>query len=82
MCSGVAVRLEQKGRLYSLSGNLMMGTSTGGKRAAYLIGGGGWYRFDGPEIFRMITSPFTQDSRMLEWFLTRQPRRPQCLSPR
>ena len=22
----------------------MMGTSTGGKRGAYLIGGGGWYR--------------------------------------
>ena len=33
-----------KGRLYSLSGNLMVGTSAGGKKGAYLIGGGGWYR--------------------------------------
>jgi hypothetical protein len=33
-----------KGRLYALSGNLMVGTSAGGARGAYLIGGGGWYR--------------------------------------
>lgn len=33
-----------KGRLYALSGNLMVGTSTGGTKGAYLIGGGGWYR--------------------------------------
>lgn len=33
-----------KGRLYSLSGNLMIGTSTSGAIGAYLIGGGGWYR--------------------------------------
>jgi hypothetical protein len=33
-----------KGRLYSLSGNLMLGTSAGGNKGAYLIGGGGWYR--------------------------------------
>ena len=33
-----------KGRLYSLSGNVMVGTSAGGTKGAYLIGGGGWYR--------------------------------------
>jgi hypothetical protein len=33
-----------KGRLYALTGNLMVGTSIGGKKGAYLIGGGGWYR--------------------------------------
>lgn len=33
-----------KGRLYALNGNLMIGTSAGGTRGAYLIGGGGWYR--------------------------------------
>lgn len=33
-----------KGRLYALSGNLMIGTSIGGTKGAYLIGGGGWYR--------------------------------------
>lgn len=32
------------GRLYSLTGNLLIGTSIGGHRNAYLIGGGGWYR--------------------------------------
>jgi hypothetical protein len=33
-----------KGRLYSLTGNLMIGSSIGGRKNAYLIGGGGWYR--------------------------------------
>jgi hypothetical protein len=33
-----------KGRLYALSGNLMAGTSIGGRWSAYGIGGGGWYR--------------------------------------
>jgi len=33
-----------KGRLYSLTGNLILGTSIGGNKIAYLIGGGGWYR--------------------------------------
>ncbi|HXW93558.1 MAG TPA: hypothetical protein VEK33_23615 [Terriglobales bacterium] len=33
-----------KGRLYSLSGNLILGTTIGGSKTAYLIGGGGWYR--------------------------------------
>ena len=33
-----------KGRLYALSGNVMIGTSAGGRKGAYLIGGGGWYR--------------------------------------
>ena len=33
-----------KGRLYALTGNLMIGTSIGGTKSAYLIGGGGWYR--------------------------------------
>jgi len=33
-----------KGRLYSLTGNLILGTSLGGGKGAYLIGGGGWYR--------------------------------------
>ena len=35
---------DVKGRLYSLSANLMMGSSIGGSKSAYLIGGGGWYR--------------------------------------
>jgi len=34
---------EVKGRLYSLTGNLIIGTSKGSK-SAYVIGGGGWYR--------------------------------------
>jgi hypothetical protein len=33
-----------KGRLYSLTGNLIVGTSIGAGKSAYLIGGGGWYR--------------------------------------
>ena len=33
-----------KGRLYSLTGNLILGTSIGGSKSVYLIGGGGWYR--------------------------------------
>jgi hypothetical protein len=36
-----------KGRLYSLTGNLIVGSSvggTGGSKGVYLIGGGGWYR--------------------------------------
>ena len=33
-----------KGRLYALTGNLMAGTSIGGKKTIYAIGGGGWYR--------------------------------------
>jgi len=33
-----------KGRLYALSGNLMAGTSIGGGKNVYVIGGGGWYR--------------------------------------
>lgn len=33
-----------KGRLYSLTGNLIFGHSIGGSKNAYLIGGGGWYR--------------------------------------
>jgi len=33
-----------KGRLYSLTGNVILGTSIGGSKNAYLIGGGGWYR--------------------------------------
>ncbi len=33
-----------KGRLYSLTGNLIVGSSLGGSKSAYLIGGGGWYR--------------------------------------
>lgn len=33
-----------KGRLYSLSGNLIIGTTAGGGKSAYLIAGGGWYR--------------------------------------
>jgi hypothetical protein len=32
-----------KGRLYSFTGNIMVGTG-GEKKAVYLIGGGGWYR--------------------------------------
>ena len=35
---------DVKGRLYSLTGNLILGTSIGGSKTAYLIGGGGWYR--------------------------------------
>jgi len=33
-----------KGRLYSLTGNLIVGTSIGGGKNVYAIGGGGWYR--------------------------------------
>ena len=33
-----------KGRLYSLTGNLIVGSSIGSGKNAYLIGGGGWYR--------------------------------------
>lgn len=33
-----------KGRLYSLTSNLIVGTAIGGRKNAYLIGGGGWYR--------------------------------------
>jgi Outer membrane protein beta-barrel domain len=33
-----------KGRLYTLTGNLMAGTSIGGSKTIYAIGGGGWYR--------------------------------------
>ena len=33
-----------KGRLYSLTGNVIVGSSFGGSKGAYLIGGGGWYR--------------------------------------
>jgi hypothetical protein len=35
---------DVKGRFYSLTGNLMIGSSIGGGKTAYLIGGGGWYR--------------------------------------
>jgi hypothetical protein len=37
---------DVKGRLYSISTNLILGTSFGGwgSKTAYLIGGGGWYR--------------------------------------
>jgi hypothetical protein len=33
-----------KGRLYSLTGNVLLGSSIGGRKNAYLIVGGGWYR--------------------------------------
>jgi hypothetical protein len=33
-----------KGRLYSLTANFIIGSSAGGSKGAYLIGGGGWYR--------------------------------------
>jgi len=33
-----------KGRLYALTANLMAGTSIGGGKTVYAIGGGGWYR--------------------------------------
>jgi hypothetical protein len=33
-----------KGRLYALTGNLILGSSIGGSKGAYLIAGGGWYR--------------------------------------
>jgi len=33
-----------KGRFYSLSANLILGTSIGGGKTAYVIGGAGWYR--------------------------------------
>ncbi|HTS07969.1 MAG TPA: hypothetical protein VMP68_20520 [Candidatus Eisenbacteria bacterium] len=33
-----------KGRLYSLTGNVIVGSSIGYGKSAYLIGGGGWYR--------------------------------------
>jgi hypothetical protein len=35
---------DVKGRFYSLTSNLIVGTSIGGHKNAYLIGGGGWYR--------------------------------------
>jgi hypothetical protein len=35
---------DVKGRLYSLTTNLILGTSIGGGKTAYVIGGGGWYR--------------------------------------
>jgi hypothetical protein len=35
---------DVKGRLYSLTGNLIVGSSIGAGKNAYLIGGGGWYR--------------------------------------
>ena len=35
---------EVKGRLYALSGNLIVGASIGGGKHVYLIGGAGWYR--------------------------------------
>jgi len=36
-------RSNAKGRLYSLTGNLMLGSELGLDKSAYLIGGGGWY---------------------------------------
>jgi hypothetical protein len=33
-----------KGRLYSLTGNVIVGSSIGAGKGVYLIGGGGWYR--------------------------------------
>jgi hypothetical protein len=33
-----------KGRLYSLTGNLLLGTSAGRSKSVYVIAGGGWYR--------------------------------------
>ena len=33
-----------KGRLYSLTSNVIVGSSIGGRKNAYLIAGGGWYR--------------------------------------
>jgi len=33
-----------KGRLYSLTGNVIVGSSIGPGKGVYLIGGGGWYR--------------------------------------
>jgi hypothetical protein len=35
---------DVKGRFYSLTGNLLIGTSLGGSKTAYAIGGVGWYR--------------------------------------
>lgn len=35
---------EVKGRLYALTANLIVGSSIGGEKSVYLIGGGGWYR--------------------------------------
>jgi len=35
---------DVKGRLYSLTSNLIIGSSIGKRKNAYLIGGGGWYR--------------------------------------
>ena len=35
---------DVKGRLYSLTSNLIVGSSIGSGKNAYLIGGGGWYR--------------------------------------
>jgi hypothetical protein len=33
-----------KGRFYSLTTNVLIGSGIGGHKTAYLIGGGGWYR--------------------------------------
>src|ERR1700745_3479027 len=33
-----------KGRLYSVTGNLLLGSAVGGSKSAYLIAGGGWYQ--------------------------------------
>jgi hypothetical protein len=35
---------DVKGRLYSLSANLLAGTPIGYGKSAYIVGGGGWYR--------------------------------------
>ena len=35
---------DERGRLYALTGNLIVGSSIGGGKTAYLIGRGGWYR--------------------------------------
>lgn len=35
---------DVKGRLYSLSANLLAGTTIGYGKSAYFVGGGGWYR--------------------------------------
>ena len=35
---------DVKGRFYSLTSNLIVGSSIGARKNAYLIGGGGWYR--------------------------------------
>jgi hypothetical protein len=35
---------DVKGRLYSLTGNFILGTSIRGDKNAYIVAGGGWYR--------------------------------------